>query len=200
MNKLKKVIYGEPKKSKKIQPYVIIDIHDKTELWSINKKQVWMFIIYKISRNLEVARSLFGIQQFIWNLAAQLHRNFEISQDLMIRRLFVYWYGAYDITHLWTFWLNNDAGQIIYCNTLFRKFLRCSFPQPIRSPNKIPLSKQIYKSTSQTANTLGPTSIRYRSNAKVSDRYLIDVDPRVCYLGCMENGKNPRRTFNEYCQ
>ena len=40
--------------------------------------------------------------------------------------------------------------------------------------------------TSQIAKTLGSMSIRYRSDAKVSGRYLIDVDPRIfgCYLGC----------------
>ena len=31
----------------------------------------------------------------------------------------------------------------------------------------------------QIAKTLGSMSIRYRSDANVSDRYLIDVDPRV---------------------
>ena len=30
---------------------------------------------------------------------------------------------------------------------------------------------------------LGSMSIIYRSDTKVSDRYLIDVDPRVCYRG-----------------
>ena len=36
----------------------------------------------------------------------------------------------------------------------------------------------------QIAKTLGSTLIRYRSDAKVSDRYLIDVDPEnLCHLG-----------------
>ena len=34
-------------------------------------------------------------------------------------------------------------------------------------------------SSSQITKTPGSTSIRYRSDTKVSDRYLIDVDPRV---------------------
>ena len=33
--------------------------------------------------------------------------------------------------------------------------------------------------SSQIAKTFGLTSIRYRPNAKVSDQYLIDIDPRV---------------------
>ena len=31
----------------------------------------------------------------------------------------------------------------------------------------------------QIAKTIGLTSIRYQSDAKVSDRYLIDIDPMV---------------------
>ena len=35
----------------------------------------------------------------------------------------------------------------------------------------------------QIAKTLGSMSIRYRSATFVLDRYLMDIDPRVCYLG-----------------
>ena len=35
---------------------------------------------------------------------------------------------------------------------------------------------------SQIAKTLGSTSIRHQSNAKVSDRCLIDIDLRVCVI------------------
>ena len=34
----------------------------------------------------------------------------------------------------------------------------------------------------QITKTLGSTSIRYRSDAKVSDRCLIDVDPMISYV------------------
>ena len=37
----------------------------------------------------------------------------------------------------------------------------------------------INSTLSQITQTLGSTSIRYRSDAKVSDRYLIDIDPQI---------------------
>ena len=38
------------------------------------------------------------------------------------------------------------------------------------------------KELSQIAKTLRSTLIRYRSDTFVSDRYLIDIDPRVCAI------------------
>ena len=41
------------------------------------------------------------------------------------------------------------------------------------------ISFQIAKVTAQIAKTLGFTLIRYRSDAFVSDRYLIDINPKA---------------------
>ena len=41
--------------------------------------------------------------------------------------------------------------------------------------------------TSQIARAIGSMSIRYRYDAKVSDRYLIDVDPMVFAIGDVDN-------------
>ena len=73
----------------------------------------------------------------------------------------------------WKSLTSMSVGDIVSCHAL------ADMPKYHCSKHNLHWSNLWVTSSTQIANTLGSTLIRHRSDTEVSDRCLIDVDPRV---------------------